>query len=65
MIQKRNNSYQISVFVANGENGEKIRKTCTYKPTATTPKKIEKKENLFLQNLKKKEKMVIATVGTK
>ena len=55
-IQKRNNSYQISVFVANGENGEKIRKTCTYKPTATTPKKIEKEVNAFALEFEKKVK---------
>lgn len=46
-IQKRNNSYLISVSCGFDIHGKRIRETITYKPTAKTPKAIEKEVNAY------------------
>lgn len=54
-IQKRNNTFFISVSMGLDVNGKKIRKTTTYKPPeGTTPKKAEKMASAFAVDFERK-----------
>lgn len=53
-IVKRGNSYRIMVSCGRDTNDKQIFKTTTYKPTATTPKRIEKEVNDFAREFEKK-----------
>lgn len=55
-IQKRKNSYLISVSCGFDIHGKRIRETTTFKPTATTPKAIEKEVNAYAIEYEKKVK---------
>lgn len=55
-IQKRNNSYFITVNLGYDSKGNRIRKTTTYKPKASTPKAIEKEVNQFAYDFENKVK---------
>lgn len=55
-IEKRKNSYRISVSIGYDATGHQIRKTTTYTPKASTPKAIEKEVQKFAYEFEQKVK---------
>ena len=53
-IRERNGSYQISVSLGRDHNGKQIFERCTYVPTSTTAKKIEKEVRQFADEFEKR-----------
>lgn len=52
-IEKRGDTYRISVFVGRDQNQKKIYERTTYKPEATTPKTIEKEVSEYAREFEK------------
>lgn len=55
-IKNRNGSYLITVSLGRDTEGKKLFQTTTYKPTATTPKAIEKEVQRFAQEFESRVK---------
>ena len=55
-ITNRNGSYRITVTSGTDVDGKKIRETITYKPTAKTPKAIEKEVQRFADEFEERVK---------
>lgn len=52
--KRKDNSYQIVVSMGYDADGRKLRETCTYKPIATTPAKIEKEVKAYAHEFEKR-----------
>lgn len=55
-IEKRKDSYRITVSCGYDIHGKQVRETTTYKPKATTPKAIEKEVNQYAMEYEKRVK---------
>lgn len=55
-IRERNGSYQITVSLGRDPKGKQLFERCTYVPTSTSPKKIEKEVRQFADDFEKRVK---------
>ena len=53
-IRERNGSYQITVSLGRDHNGKRLFESCTYKPIATAPTKIEKEVRQFADEFERR-----------
>lgn len=53
-INKRGNTYRIIVSVGRDSAGKQLTKSCTFKPTEKTPKRIEKEVRRYAEEFEKK-----------
>ncbi len=55
-IRERNGRYRITVYVGRDSTGKRIFEDCTFVPTSTAPKKIEKEVRQFADEFEKRVK---------